>query len=110
MSTKLESDNFVALKVEAGSVPHTQFAAICILFYVENKNIDNILTCGIFLTKCLDQNVSVPSLFFIGKSGKPIDIITDVTSANDLSTRINSVIQTHTGVAVPTPAVVNTGN
>lgn len=83
VSTKLESDNFVALKVEAGSVPHTQFAAIY-------------------------KNVPVPSLFFIGKSGKPIDIITDAASSNDLSARINSVIQTHTGVAVPSPTAVNT--
>ncbi|GLV39672.1 uncharacterized protein CBL_08262 [Carabus blaptoides fortunei] len=82
VSTKLESDNFVALKVEAGSVPHTQFAAIY-------------------------SNVQVPSIFFIGKSGQPIDIITESSSSSDLSARINSVIQTHTGVAVSAPTTSN---
>lgn len=31
VSSKMENETFVALKLEAGSLPHTQFTEICIL-------------------------------------------------------------------------------
>lgn len=34
VGSKLGSENFVAIKVEADSVPHQQFSEFCILFIV----------------------------------------------------------------------------
>lgn len=37
VSTQLESDLFVAIRIEANSVPHQQFVQICILFLVKTQ-------------------------------------------------------------------------
>ncbi|XP_019870439.1 UBX domain-containing protein 4 isoform X2 [Aethina tumida] len=63
----LEGDNFVAIKLEANSVPHQQFSDIY-------------------------KNVSFPSLYFIGKAGQPLEIITEVTDASSLVEKIKNVL------------------
>lgn len=51
--------------------------------------------------------VPVPSLFFIGKNGKPVDIISNNITLEELTKRINIVIEQHTGVS-PTTSLENT--
>ncbi|XP_057654148.1 UBX domain-containing protein 4-like isoform X1 [Diorhabda carinulata] len=64
---KLEQDNFVCIKVKAGSTSHQQFGEIY-------------------------KEPSVPSVYFIGKSGVPLDIITGSTNLDDISSRINDIL------------------
>ncbi|TMW51520.1 hypothetical protein DOY81_003425 [Sarcophaga bullata] len=66
---KLESDDFVAIKIEGESEPYMQFASIY-------------------------QIVPVPSIFFIGKAGTPLDITTGViNSVEELEGKIAKVLQ-----------------
>ncbi|XP_031618608.1 UBX domain-containing protein 4 [Contarinia nasturtii] len=65
---KLESEDFVAIKVQSDSEAYMQFAAIYKL-------------------------VPLPSLFFIGKNGAPIEIVTGVTkTVDELSSKIDGVL------------------
>lgn len=64
---KLEQDHFVCIKVKAGSTSHQQFGEIY-------------------------KEPSVPSVYFIGKSGVPLDIITGSTNLDDITTRINDIL------------------
>lgn len=44
LGREVENDNFVAIKIEAGSVPHQQFSQICILaVIIENIYYNSIL-------------------------------------------------------------------
>ncbi|XP_065360492.1 UBX domain-containing protein 4 [Calliphora vicina] len=73
---KLESDDFVAIKIESDSESYMQFASIF-------------------------QIVPVPSIFFIGEAGKPLDIATGVlASIEELEGKIAKVLQ----LAGKTPA------
>ncbi|XP_055325108.1 UBX domain-containing protein 4 [Sitodiplosis mosellana] len=66
--TKLESDDFVAIRVQSDSEAYMQFAAIYKL-------------------------VPLPSLFFIGKNGAPIEIVTGVTkTVDELNSKIDGVL------------------
>ncbi|KAL1501663.1 hypothetical protein ABEB36_006954 [Hypothenemus hampei] len=67
VSSKLGSDSFVAIKVEAGSVPHQQFSE----FYKETP---------------------VPSIYFIGRNGSPIKIITEASSPDNLSKELDNIL------------------
>ncbi|XP_014092728.2 UBX domain-containing protein 4 [Bactrocera oleae] len=65
---KLESDNFVAIKIESDSQAYMQFAKIY-------------------------QVVPVPSIFFIGKTGTPLEIGTGIiASIGELEEKINKVL------------------
>ncbi|XP_036338013.1 UBX domain-containing protein 4 [Rhagoletis pomonella] len=65
---KLESDDFVAIKIESDSQSYMQFATIY-------------------------QVVPVPSIFFIGKSGTPLEIGTGIiASVEELEEKINKVL------------------
>ncbi|XP_037039244.1 UBX domain-containing protein 4 isoform X2 [Bradysia coprophila] len=65
--TTLESTSFVAIKIQSDSEAYVQFAQIYKL-------------------------VPLPSLFFIGSNGQPIDIVTGaIASSQELSDRIKSV-------------------
>ncbi|KAI8120901.1 UBX domain-containing protein 4 [Lucilia cuprina] len=73
---KLESDDFVCIKIESESESYMQFASIF-------------------------QIVPVPSIFFIGKAGTPLDIATGVVaSIEELEGKIGKVLQ----LAGKTPA------
>ncbi|XP_054734164.1 UBX domain-containing protein 4 [Anastrepha obliqua] len=64
----LESDDFVAIKIESDSQSYMQFATIY-------------------------QVVPVPSIFFIGKSGTPLEIGTGIiASVEELEEKINKVL------------------
>lgn len=66
---KLESDDFVAIKIEGDSESYMQFASIY-------------------------QIVPVPSIFFIGKAGTPLDITTGViNSVEELEGKVTKVLQ-----------------
>lgn len=66
---KLENDNFVAIKIEGGSEAYMQFARIY-------------------------QIVPLPSLFFIGKNGTPLEIATGIiTSSDELEKKIDNVLK-----------------
>lgn len=59
-------------------------------FYIVQKNFNKI----IYFPKShsLDQLVPVPSLFFIGENGTPLEIIAGSTTASDLATKIDLVL------------------
>lgn len=66
----LESEYFLAIRVETGSEPYMQFAQIY-------------------------QLVPSPSMFFIGKNGTPLEIATGILeSADDLVKKIENVLKT----------------
>lgn len=66
---KLESDDFVAIKIESETETYMQFASIY-------------------------QMVPVPSIFFIGKTGTPLDIATGVVaSVEELESKIIKVLE-----------------
>ncbi|XP_076284976.1 UBX domain-containing protein 4 [Lasioglossum baleicum] len=67
VSTRLEQDDFVAIRLESGSETYRLFAQIY-------------------------QLVPVPSIFFIGTNGAPLEIVAGTTTANDLLTKIDSVL------------------
>ncbi|XP_055912324.1 UBX domain-containing protein 4 [Eupeodes corollae] len=69
IKAKLEDDNFVAIKIEGGTESYMQFAS-------------------------LYQIVPVPSLFFIGKNGVPLDIATGIIDSSDeLEKKIDNVLK-----------------
>ncbi|XP_050307397.1 UBX domain-containing protein 4 isoform X2 [Anthonomus grandis grandis] len=74
VESRLESENFVAIKVEADSVPHKQFCE----FY---------------------KQTPVPSIYFIGEFGYPLKIITDASDASGLSKEIDEVLVLRTNNA-----------
>lgn len=63
----LSSDSFVAIKVEAESVPHQQFLEIY-------------------------KQTAVPSIYFIGNGGIPLDIITEVSDSASLIKQLDNVL------------------
>ncbi|XP_044747088.1 UBX domain-containing protein 4-like [Coccinella septempunctata] len=65
---KLKTNQFVAIKVEENSTAHQQFSAI----YPHN---------------------SIPSVFFIGKNGKPLEILTKNVNVEEFNSTINGVIE-----------------
>ncbi|XP_066249501.1 UBX domain-containing protein 4 isoform X1 [Euwallacea similis] len=67
VSYNLGSNHFVAIKVEAGSVPHQQF----IEFY---------------------KDTPVPSLYFIGKNGSPLKVITETPNAATLNKELQDIL------------------
>ncbi|XP_076758238.1 UBX domain-containing protein 4 isoform X1 [Xylocopa sonorina] len=67
VSCRLEQDDFVAIRLESGSDTYRFFAQIY-------------------------QLVPVPSLFFIGENGTPLEIIAGSTTATDLATKIDLVL------------------
>lgn len=44
---------------------------------------------------CTDKQVPVPSIYFIGKTGTPLEIITDVKDAKELQEKISVVLEKH---------------
>ncbi|KAJ8925828.1 hypothetical protein NQ315_009679 [Exocentrus adspersus] len=77
---KLECDNFVAIKIEANSIPHQQFIEI----FNERR---------------------VPLIYFIGKNGTALDAITGADDLDSLSNRIQNVLQkAGIGTANPSPS------
>ncbi|CAL7950433.1 unnamed protein product [Xylocopa violacea] len=67
VSCRLEQDDFVAIRLESGSDTYRFFAQIY-------------------------QLVPVPSLFFIGENGTPLEIIAGSTTVTDLATKIDLVL------------------
>ncbi|CAK9812800.1 UBX domain-containing protein 4 [Anthophora plagiata] len=67
VSCRLERDDFVAIRLETGSETYRLFAQIY-------------------------QLVPVPSIFFIGENGTPLEIIADSTTAADLASKIDVVL------------------
>ncbi|EFA06551.2 UBX domain-containing protein 4 [Tribolium castaneum] len=64
----LGSDSFVAIKIEADSVPYQQFSQIY-------------------------KQVPTPSVYFIGKQGVPIEIVTEVNDVKTFQEKLNSILQ-----------------
>ncbi|KAF7279781.1 hypothetical protein GWI33_006741 [Rhynchophorus ferrugineus] len=67
VESMLGGDNFVAIKVEADSVPHQQFSA-------------------------LYKQTPVPSIYFIGKNGSPLKIVTEASDSGTLITQLDDVL------------------
>lgn len=67
VSTRLEREDFVAIRLESGSEPYRFFAQIYHL-------------------------VPVPSLFFIGENGIPLEIVVGNVNSTELTTKIESVL------------------
>lgn len=107
---ELESEDFVAIKVQSDSEAYMQFAQICkvsikfyahkfaCLFWVGQGHtipFFNTLTNHVKLFPLLfaDKLVPLPSLFFIGKNGTPIEIVTAVTkTVDELKSKIDKVL------------------
>lgn len=70
ISRQLEKEHFVAIKVEENSVPHQQFSQIY-------------------------KQATVPSVFFIGKSGTPLAIVTEPNSAEEFSSKLGTILQSN---------------
>ncbi|XP_044264456.1 UBX domain-containing protein 4 [Tribolium madens] len=64
----LGSDSFVAIKIETDSVPYQQFSQIY-------------------------KQVPTPSIYFIGKQGLPIEIVTEVNGVKSFQEKLNSILQ-----------------
>ncbi|KAG6444357.1 hypothetical protein O3G_MSEX003345 [Manduca sexta] len=62
--------NFLAIKLKSGSTNYTHFAQIY-------------------------QFVPVPSLFFIGRNGTPLEVVCAGVEANNLATRIDRILEEH---------------
>ncbi|KAH0954503.1 hypothetical protein HN011_012157 [Eciton burchellii] len=67
ISSRLEEEHFVAIKLESGSESYRFFAQIY-------------------------QLVPVPSLFFIGENGTPLEIVAGSTTATELASKIDNVL------------------
>lgn len=67
VSSRLEGEHFVAIRLESGSEAYRFFAQIY-------------------------QLVPVPSLFFIGENGTPLEIIAGSATAAELSSKIDNVL------------------
>ncbi|CAG9834282.1 unnamed protein product [Diabrotica balteata] len=67
LGEKLEQDHFVAIKIIAGSTAHHQFSEIY-------------------------KEPSVPSIYFIGQKGVPLDIITGNTNLDTVSAKVDDVL------------------
>ncbi|GJQ82762.1 hypothetical protein Trydic_g19770 [Trypoxylus dichotomus] len=67
VSKLLGSNHFVSIKIEANSVPHQQFSEIY-------------------------KGAKVPSVYFIGKNGAPLDIVEKVTSPTELLQKVENVL------------------
>ncbi|XP_058794186.1 UBX domain-containing protein 4-like [Phymastichus coffea] len=67
VSSRLEEDKFVVIKLQSDSENYTFFAQIY-------------------------QLVPVPSIFFIGENGAPLEIIGNKLSSNDLASKIDSIV------------------
>ncbi|XP_030385922.1 actin cytoskeleton-regulatory complex protein PAN1 [Scaptodrosophila lebanonensis] len=75
--TKLESDDFVAIKIKGESTEYHQF-------------------------RTLYQVVPVPSIFFIGKAGTPLIIATGVVaSVEELVDKVNTALTTYGKLTAP---------
>lgn len=44
---------------------------------------------------CVDPAATAPSLFFIGKSGTPLEIITTAPSLNDFDSKLTAILEKH---------------
>lgn len=88
VGSKLSSDNFVAIKVEADSVPHQQFSALCILLNYYNK----WTLYWYILNITADKQTPVPSIYFIGKNGLPLKIVTEATDSGTLTKELDDVL------------------
>ncbi|XP_012527167.1 UBX domain-containing protein 4 [Monomorium pharaonis] len=67
VSSRLEQEHFVAIRLESGSEAYRFFAQIY-------------------------QLVPVPSLFFIGENGTPLEIVAGSSTAADLASKIDNVV------------------
>ncbi|XP_011158056.1 UBX domain-containing protein 4 isoform X2 [Solenopsis invicta] len=67
VSSRLEQEHFVAIRLESGSESYRFFAQIY-------------------------QLVPVPSLFFIGENGTPLEIVAGSTTAAELASKIDNVL------------------
>ncbi|XP_033208956.1 UBX domain-containing protein 4 [Belonocnema kinseyi] len=67
ISSRLEQDSFVAVKIESGSENYRFFAQIY-------------------------QLVPVPSVFFIGETGSPLEIVAGSATASELGAKIDEVL------------------
>lgn len=45
------------------------------------------------MTNTLDKQVPIPSIYFIGKQGVPIEIVTETNDAKSFQEKLNSVLQ-----------------
>ncbi|KAL3286644.1 hypothetical protein HHI36_001143 [Cryptolaemus montrouzieri] len=79
---KLATQYFVAIKVQENSSVHQQFNAI----YPHN---------------------SVPSIFFIGKNGKPLEIITENIQTEDFNKKITAVLEKGEIITQPGSSSIN---
>lgn len=43
----------------------------------------------------LDKNVTVPSIFFIGKTGTPLDIITESHTIDDFLSKLTKILHSN---------------
>lgn len=100
---KLESDDFVAIKVESDSEAYKQFAQIC-----KYSNFSFLSGPLINSVRFADKLVPFPSLFFIGKNGTPIEIVTGITNTvEELETKITGVLEKAGQQSTPTAATAS---
>ncbi|XP_018328807.1 UBX domain-containing protein 4 [Agrilus planipennis] len=72
ISNKIENENFVAIKIEENSVPHQQFSHIY-------------------------KEATKPSLYFIGKNGILLEVISNEISAIELTVKLDEITQRNAG-------------
>lgn len=92
---KLESEDFVAIKVRSDGEAYMQFAQICKFSRDIDFNLNLMINGNICMNffRFTDKLVPLPSLFFIGKTGTPIEIVTSVTkTVDELKSKIDKVL------------------
>ncbi|KAI4466998.1 ubx domain-containing protein 4 [Holotrichia oblita] len=67
VSKLLGSNHFVSIKIQANTVPHQQFSEIY-------------------------KGANVPSIYFIGKNGAPLDIVEKINNSTELLDKIENIL------------------
>lgn len=93
ISSRLDQEIFVCIKLESSTDSYKQFAEICILLYLYIVNLNFLYQIKVPWLLNTDKLVPVPSIFFIGENGVPVEIVTsDKAVADSLIPIIDNLI------------------
>lgn len=48
-----------------------------------------------FLIALLDKQVPVPSIYFIGKTGSPLEVVVEAENVNNLLEKVSKILEKH---------------
>ncbi|EDV28308.1 uncharacterized protein TRIADDRAFT_53813 [Trichoplax adhaerens] len=87
----LSKEHFVSCRFDVNSKEGKQFSQICILFFLVFKIKTIILHC----LHISDPVLHVPSTYFVGQNGMPIEILAGNIQPSQFLVRANEAIQVH---------------